>query len=271
MKRALRILTAILMAALIGGCAGGGAANKLEKIQDAGVLTVGTSPDYAPYEFIVAGEGGQMEYVGVDMEIAQEIAADIGVELKIVPLDFTALESALETGEIDLILAAYSATESRAVNIDFSDVYYTDEVCVFASAESANQYASVNDFAGKTVGVQLGTTMENDYFPQLANAEKVACKTVSELVEQMKAGVVDAIIVDKPIAEAYVAKDGSLAITQVAFPDAQTTSYVACVAKDEPALLAAVNATIGKLVASDAIAQFAEDAQAIMDRDVTAQ
>ncbi len=245
--------------------------SKLDQIKEAGVFVVGTSPDYPPYEFIIPGADGNIEYVGIDIKIAQEIANDMGVDLKIEAMDFNGLDAALQMGTIDAILAAYNATDERSEVMDFSDEYYIDEVCAFTLLDHVNDFTDLEtSFVGKKIGVQLGTTLETDYFPMMTGAEKVALKKVTQLVPELKAGALDAIIVEKPIAEAYVANNPDLGIAPVAFNEG-AAGYVVGLPKNAPELKDAVNATIKKLVDSDAIAQFAEDAQSIQDQDISGQ
>ncbi|MEG1524124.1 MAG: transporter substrate-binding domain-containing protein [Clostridia bacterium] len=268
MKKIISIVLVMAMAlTLLAGCAPKVEMSKLDKIKEAGVLVVGTSPDYPPYEFVVPGADGSMEYAGIDMNIAEELAADLGVTLKVEAMDFSGLDSALQMGTIDMIFAAYNATDERAQVMDFSDQYYIDEVCAFTLADQVEKYTDLTSFSGKKVGVQLGTTLETDYFPMLEGAEKVSLKKVTQLVTELKAKALDAIIVEKPIAEAYIANNPDLAITAVVF-NAGATGYVVGLPKNEASLKDAVNATIKKLVDSDAIAGFAETAQEIQDQAV---
>ncbi len=270
MKKVLAIcLSVLFVLSLTVGCAPKTEApkTKLEQIKEAGVLVVGTSPDYAPYEFIIAGADGQMEYKGIDMEIAKAIAADLGVELKIEAMDFNGLDSALQMGTIDMILAAYNATEERAEVMSFTDVYYIDEVVAVVLADGADAYTGLDSFSGKKVGVQLGSTLQTDYFPQLTGAEEVALKKVTQLVTELKAGALDAILVEKPIAESYIANNPELTVSAVTFTTG-AAGYVAGLPKDAPELLEAVNASIKKLVDSNAIAAFAEEAQDIRDQAI---
>ena len=266
------VLCAVLALSLLAGCACGKtpqAANKLEQIKQAGVLVVGTSPDYPPYEFVVAGANGEMEYKGIDIDIANEIAKDLGVELKIEAVDLEGLDSALQMGTIDLILAAYNADEKRAEVMDFSDVYYIDKVVALVLADTADSYTDLAvSFNGKKVGVQLGTTLESDYFPQAVGAEKVALKKVTQLVSELKAGALDAIFVEEPIAKAYIANNPELAIASGISFTTEAAGYVVGMPKSSPELAAAVNATIKKLVDANAIAGFAEAAQDIQDQAV---
>lgn len=270
MKKTISIVLALaLMLVALTGCAAK-TQDKLEAVKEAGVLVVGTSPDYPPYEFIIPGDNGEVQYVGIDVDIAEEIAADMGVELKIEAMSFDGLDSALQMGTIDMIMAAYNSTDERAKVMDFSDVYYIDTVCAFTMADQAANYTDLNSFAGKKVGVQLGTTLETDYFPMLEGAEKVALKKIPQLITELKAGALDAIIVEQPIAESYIATNPDLAITSVVFNEG-ASGYVVGLPKDQAALQTAVNATIKKLVDSDAISGFAESAQEIQDQDISGE
>lgn len=270
MKKTICIVMALALALLaLTGCAQK-TTDKLDAIKAAKVLVVGTSPDYPPYEFIIPGADGKQQYVGIDVDIAKEIAKDMGVELKIEAMSFDGLDSALQMGTIDVIMAAYNATDERAQVMDFSEVYYIDTVCAFTLADKADQYTDLNSFAGKKVGVQLGTTLETDYFPMLEGAEKVALKKIPQLITELKAGALDAIIVEQPIAESYIATNPDLAITSVVFNEG-ASGYVVGLPKDQTALKQAIDGTIKKLVDSDAIAGFAESAQAIQDQDISGQ
>ena len=269
MKKVVALVLCVILAFGMFACAKKAPANKLEQIKQAGVLVVGTSPDYPPYEFVIAGKDGAMEYKGIDVAIAGEIAKDLGVELKIEAMDFNGLDSALQMGTIDLIMAAYNATDERAAVMDFSDVYYIDEIVALVKADGADSYTDLaTSFSGKKVGVQLGTTLETDYFPQATGAEKVALKKVTELVSELKAGALDAIFVEKPIAEAYIKNNPELAIASSVVFNAEATGYVVGLPKDSAELKDAINATIKRLADSNTIAAFAEEAQDIQDQAV---
>ena len=267
--RFLCLALAVLLAAMLLTACQPAAEDKtrLDAIKEAGVLVVGTSPDYPPYEFIVAGEDGAMETVGIDMWIARDIAEAIGVELKIEAMDFAGLDSALQMGTIDMIMAAYNPTEDRAEIMDFSEVYYIDTVVALTLAENAQQYTDLSSFSGQKVGVQLGTTLETDYFPQLEGAEKVALKKITQLVPELKAGALAGILVEEPIANAYIANNPDLAIAPLTF-DTGAEGYVAALPKDEPEFKAAVDEAIAALVEANTIAGYAEQAQEMQDQAI---
>ena len=95
----------------------------LKKIKKSGELVVGTSADYPPLEF-TASENGKTKYVGVDIELAKDIAKDLGVKLVIKNMSFDSLLVALETGKVDMVISAMTPTPERKQSVAFSKIYY---------------------------------------------------------------------------------------------------------------------------------------------------
>ena len=96
--------------------------DKLEVIQDKGKVVVGLSADYAPYEFHAMIDGKD-EIVGFDVEMAKEIASDLGVELVIKEMDFDSLIAALKADKIDMVISGMNPTKKRAKQIDAYFLY----------------------------------------------------------------------------------------------------------------------------------------------------
>ena len=88
-----------------------------------GVLTVATSPDYAPFEFYSLDENGKPTLVGFDMDLAQYIADYLGLTLEIVPMDFDGTILELGNKKCDLSMAGYSPDPDRLIYMDFTDIY----------------------------------------------------------------------------------------------------------------------------------------------------
>lgn len=121
--------------------------NKKEK------LVLGTSADYAPYEFHKEIDGKDT-IVGFDIDIAKAIAEDLGVELEIKDMSFDGLLEALVTGKIDFIIAGMTPTPERAENVDFSNIYYTAVNNILINKENMDKISSLEDLKGKKIGVQ---------------------------------------------------------------------------------------------------------------------
>ena len=136
MKKGLmkKVIAAVMLGVMTMGFVGCGASSNkasdnnstdlLETIQEKGKLVVGMSADYAPYEFHYIDENGKDVIGGFDVDIANEIADAIGVELVIQEMDFDALVSALPAGKVDVVISGMNPTEERAKVVDFSDIYY---------------------------------------------------------------------------------------------------------------------------------------------------
>lgn len=97
--------------------------NSVKKIQSKGTLVVGTSADFAPFEFPIV-KNGQKQIVGYDMMIAKKIAKKLHVKLKIQNEEFSSLITDLRGNKIDLIIAGLSVTKKREKYISFSKPYY---------------------------------------------------------------------------------------------------------------------------------------------------
>lgn len=88
------------------------ATESLAAVKKRGKLVVGVSADYPPYEF-TAKVGSKTEYVGMDIEIAKQVAKDMGVKLEIKNMDFDSLLVALETHKIDATISGINPTPER--------------------------------------------------------------------------------------------------------------------------------------------------------------
>lgn len=118
-----------------------------DRIQEEGILRVGLSADYPPYEFHTTIDGKD-EIVGIDILIAEKIAEDMGVTLKIEEFGFDALLGALKTGKIDIIISGMSPTPERLKEVNFSDPYMEVKQRVVVRKGEENRFNSVNDFKG---------------------------------------------------------------------------------------------------------------------------
>ncbi|MDR2358129.1 MAG: transporter substrate-binding domain-containing protein, partial [Oscillospiraceae bacterium] len=117
---ALTLISALaLTAASCGGSDGGGGSGKLEEIKKAGKLVVYTDPNFAPFEYI----GDDETIVGVDIALAEEIAAELGVTLEVNSAKFDSILMALKGGKGDIAISGFTITEERRESVDFSDPY----------------------------------------------------------------------------------------------------------------------------------------------------
>jgi polar amino acid transport system substrate-binding protein len=218
-----------------------------------GVLTMATNAYFPPYEYY---EGDAI--VGIDADIANAIAEKLGLTLVITDMEFDSIITAVSTGKADMGLAGMTVTEDRLKNINFSDTYATGVQSVIV--QEGGDIASLDDLAGKKIGVQLGTTGDiyatddfgEDYVEQFNKG--------NDAVMALTTGKVDAVIIDNEPAKSYVAANEGLTIldTEYAVED-----YAACIAKENTALLDAVNGALQELQADGTL-------QSIIDKYISA-
>ncbi|MBP3035152.1 basic amino acid ABC transporter substrate-binding protein [Arthrobacter sp. zg-ZUI100] len=187
-------------------CSGGGTAQTASGIPlvNEGSLTVCSNVPFEPFEYV--GDDG--EYTGFDMDLSREIAAGMGLELEVQNASFDGLQSGtvLAANQCDMIAAAVTITPEREKNMAFSDPYYDSLQSLLVPADSAAK--SLEDMAGKKIGIQQGTTGETyarDNAP--ADAEVIAYQTDAELFQALQAGNIDAVLQDLPVNLAHTDGD----------------------------------------------------------------
>ena len=258
MKKGLmkKVIAAVMLGVMTMGFVGCGAlSNKasdnnstdlLETIQEKGKLVVGMSADYAPYEFHYIDENGKDVIGGFDVDIANEIADAIGVELVIQEMDFDALVSALPAGKVDVVISGMNPTEERAKVVDFSDIYYNSQHGILVRTEDADKYKTFADLEGAKVGAQLGSTQEQIAKAEIPNADLQLLANVNNLILELKSGKVDAIVMEKPVAEMAVKNNPDLTVGEPTYEE-KTGGNAVGVAKNNPELLAKINEVINEL------------------------
>lgn len=218
----------------------------LDTIQEKGKVVVGMSADYAPYEFHYIDENGKDVIGGFDVDIANEIANELGVELVIQEMDFDALVAALPAGKVDLVISGMNPTEERAKVVDFSEVYYNSQHGILVRAEDVDKYKTFADLEGAKVGAQLGSTQEQIAKNEIPNADLQLLANVNNLILELKSGKVDAIVMEKPVAEMAVKTNPELAVGQPTYEEESGGNAVG-IAKGNEELLAKVNEVIKEL------------------------
>ena len=258
MKKVLikKVVASALLGIMTMGLVGCGSSNNtsaagnkndlLETIQDKGKVVVGMSADYAPYEFHYIDENGKDVIGGFDVDIANEIASKLGVELVIQEMDFDALVTALPAGKVDLVISGMNPTEERAKVVDFSEVYYNSQHGILVRAEDVDKYKTFADLEGAKVGAQLGSTQEQIAKNEIPNADLQLLANVNNLILELKSGKVDAIIMEKPVAQMAVKSNPELAVGEPTYEEESGGNAVG-VAKGNEELLAKVNEVIKEL------------------------
>jgi arginine/lysine/histidine transporter system substrate-binding protein len=231
----------------------------LDQIKANKKLVMGTSPDFPPFE----SKDTKGNVVGMDVEIAKEIAKDLGVELEIKEMDFDGLLGALQGKKLDVILSGMTPDEDRKQAVDFSSLYYkTDNVFVVQEANK-DKYTKIEDFSGKKIGVQKGTVQEKLVNEKVSNPDVNSLGKTGDVVMNLKNGKIEAVLLEQPVAEAYVKNNPGLALSKVTLAD-EVGGYAIAMTKGESDLQAAINKTLDRLEKDGSLTKFFEDANAAM-------
>lgn len=225
MKKFLCLAAGLLMIASLAACT-----SKKDE------LVMATNAEFPPYEY---HEGDKI--VGIDVEICQAIADELGKELVIEDMAFDSVITSVYTGKADLGAAGLTITEDRLKNINFSDPYATAAQVIIIKEDS--DIASPDDLVGKTIGVQLGTTGDI-YAEEIEDATLERYNKGFEAVQALLQGKIDAVIIDNEPAKVYVSQNDGLKIVDEAFTYEE---YAIAIAKDNTKLLDDVNSAIKKL------------------------
>ena len=265
MKKFVSLLMALLMIASLAAC--GKKANDNNDSNDSKTLIMGTSADYAPFEFMYKGKDGTMQYGGIDVSVGQYIAESMGKELKVENMSFDYLLPSLVKGDFDIVIAAMEADGDRLKSADFSDPYYTDlPPAILVKASDAASYKTLADFSGKSVAAQTGTTKLDIVNDQLTGANAVPLALVTDMVNELVNGKVDAIVVDGAVAKQYAETNKDLVIADASSELGAAQPYCVAVAKGDPkGLLPAINAAIAKMNEENKLESFISAADALKD------
>ncbi len=200
MKKSLTLLLVVLLI-ILTGCSQSAhpkqSKNRLDSIKEKGVLEVATEPYFAPNEFIDPSKPDNEKYVGSDIELAKYIAGALGVELKIVPLEFSAVLAGVAAGKYDMAISALSYTPERNKNMNLSKGYYFSKTSeghgLLVRKEDIGTITDAASLADKTVVVQSGSLQEvfvNEQVPGYKTLKRVSSTMDGYLaVQENKADV----------------------------------------------------------------------------------
>lgn len=279
-KQILALFMAAVMAGSLAGCgssasnettaaasneAAGGADNAADSQAEnkdeaggsaaGGVLVMATNAEFPPYEY---HDGG--EIVGIDVEVAEAIAAKLGMTLEIEDIAFDSIIPELQSGKADFGAAGMTVSEDRLANVDFSDTYTTASQVIIVKEDS--DIAGPDDLAGKFIGVQLGTTGDiyaSDYEEQGSTIERY--NKGFEAVQAMIQGKIDAVVIDVEPAKVFVSQNEGIKILDEPLT---VEEYAIAVKKGNTELLEKINTALGELKESGEL-------QAIIDKYISAE
>lgn len=271
MKKIIALLLVATMTFGLVACGGTAetttAANGQAAVQTVqeGKLIMATNAAFPPYEFMSDEDGSKI--VGIDAEIAQVIADELGLELVIEDMEFSSIITAVQSGKVDVALAGLTVTEERKQNINFSEPYSKGVQSVIVKEGSPiDAIEKIATDGSMKVGVQESTTghiyaassVEDGGFGE----ENVVAYVYGALaVQALIADKVDCVIIDNNPAKEFVKANEGLAILDTAYTE---EDYAIGISKTNEELLAAINIVLAAKTADGTI-------QAILDKYIKAE
>ena len=264
MKKLLNVLViALVLIAVPAMAFAGGASDKsaLQTVKDRGRLIVGTEAQYAPYEF----KDMDANIVGCDMYIAQQIADELGVGLEIVDMAFDGIIPAVQSGQVDLGIAAFTNTPERAEVIDFSDVYEESLQYLVVAAGNEDVYTTPESLAGLKVGAQRGTIQSQLIMKTMPDSELFELAKYPELSIEVQNGNIAGLVVDAAVGDSIISSsDGKLVKANYTFDSKEATFGKSVVLKKgSDDLKAEVNKVIQRILADGSYAKAYDEAVAL--------
>lgn len=228
LKKILCCVSAAAMLAAFSGCS-----------NDKSKLVMATNAEFAPYEYH-EGDG----IVGIDVEIAQAIAKELGRELVIEDMAFDSIIPAVTSGKADIGLAGMTVDPDRLKSVNFSDPYTTAKQVIIVKEGAA--IASPDDLQGKNIGVQLGTTGDQlaTEYEQNDGSTVERFNKGADAIQALKQGKIDCVVIDYNPAKAFVEKNDDL---QILDEELSSEEYAMCVNKDNSELTAKINEALTQL------------------------
>jgi polar amino acid transport system substrate-binding protein len=206
----LAALAVCAVAVFVAGCGssddsttsgGGGAGEK---------LTVGSDVPYPPFE-----EFGQSktEFKGFDIELVEAIAEKIGRSPEFKDTSFDTIFRDLAQGKFDMVASATTITDEREETVDFTNPYYLPSAQSIVVKKGNSDLKTDKDLEGLVVGVQQGTTGEEYVEEEIKTKELRTYPQGPDTIPALKAGTIDAVVIDRPVAENIIAADPDLEIS----------------------------------------------------------
>jgi ABC-type amino acid transport substrate-binding protein len=236
----------LALALFVAACGGGGDSTSAEtgggdstEAESGGgkTITVGSDIPYPPFE-----QGKPGEYTGFDVELLEAIAEATGRTAEFEDTSFDTIFVDLANGKFDVAASAATITPEREKTVDFTNPYYLSEQAILV--EEGGEIDSVEKLKGATVGVQKGTTGE-EFVEEKGEASEVRpYPSGPDAVNALKAGTVDAVVIDIPVAENAVASSGDIEIS-AAIPTEENYGFVVDQGNEE--LLEALNEGLEKV------------------------
>ena len=208
-------------------------------------LVMATNAEFPPYEY---HEGDAI--VGIDAEIAQAIADKLGMELKIEDVAFDSIIPGVQAKKYDMGMAGMTVTDERLESVNFSTSYAKGVQVVIV--KEGSDIKSVDDVAGKKIGVQTSTTGDIYASGDFGEENVTKYDNGAVAVQALVSGKVDCVIIDNQPAKSYVEANEGLMILPTAYVE---EDYAICFNKENTELMDKVNKALEELIADGTVEQ----------------
>lgn len=213
----------------------GAASGETSEVLADGVLTVGTNAEFPPFEFV--GDDGEPD--GFDVALIKAIGEKLGVEVEVENMEFDALVASIGN-KIDVAIAGMTVNDERKENADFSDPYY--DAIQYVILPEGSEIATIDDLAGKSIGVQLGTTGDIIASDDVEGATVKQYNKGVDAVNDLVNGRLDCVIIDKNPALVFAGKfEGQLTAVDGGQFGFEVENYAIAMPKGDAALVAQIN------------------------------
>lgn len=210
MKKITALILSLMLMFSLTACGGNDTANNDEK-----VLRVAMECGYAPYNWTQSTDANgavqiadSKDYAyGYDVMMAKKIADELGCKLEIVKSDWESLIPAVQSGDVDCVIAGQSITSERLEKVDFTEPYYYASIVTLTKKDSPYANAKgVQDLANGTCTSQLNTVWYDVCLPQIPGANiQTAQESAPAMLVALESGTVDYVVTDMPTAMAACA------------------------------------------------------------------
>lgn len=272
MKKILCLALALAMVLALCACGGSkdtptSDAPAIQTVKE-GVLTVATSPDFAPYEFYAIDANGDHQLAGFDLALAAYIADYLDLELEIIPMDFDGVLLEISSGNVDMGLAGLSPDPDRMDAMDFSDLYYMGGQSFVTIADNADKFPSLEaaNSSEFSIGAQTGSIQHTLAQENTPDADIVMLTKVTDIITELITGKLDAAFIETAVAECYAINYPELTIALEVPYD--TEGSAVGVTKGNEALLAGINEAIAAALADGSMDAFVAEANELAAGEV---
>lgn len=227
-------MAAVIVAGLLlPGCSG-----------DTDIIRVATDATWPPFEYVDTETG---EIVGFDIDLFNAIAEKAGIEVEFINVEWDPLLAGVAQGTYDVAISSITIKADRLEQMDFSDPYYVAGQIIVAKTDTTITGAS--GLAGKTVGVQTGTTGD-DEVSAMSGVNVTGYDEIGMAFVALLNGQIDAVVCDTPVASGYVSKYDTLKTVGEVLT---TEEYGIAMPKGSDELMSKINAALAEVKADGII------------------